>query len=582
MKTHVIIEKGQCYYHIVGANLSDACERYAASELQKYIYDATGTFIPYFSDRCERRTPEILIGYQTRNGADFVSEEELAALGEEGFLIRSCGEDLLITGNTSRGTLYGVYAFLERFLSFRAFTKDVEVIDHPDKLTVPTLNWQECPDFEYRDAYFRFAFDGAFCAKNRLNTTLGDLSAEKGGSFKFFNCHHSFDDLIPPSRYFAEHPEYFAEFEGERNREQPCLSHPDVLRIATERVKSWIRENPNCRVFSVAQNDKKIWCTCPACRAVDEAEGGTPAGSIIRFVNCIAEEIEKEFPHVLLHTFAYLYSRQAPKHVRPHPNVIVRLCNIECEWGDGMETVAKRNPNGNCAEFLQNIKDWSSICNHLYIWDYAVNYRHYLQPFPNFFSMAENIRFYKEHGVKGVLEQGNFSYGGGAALDDLKSYLIARLLWRADTDVQSVIDEFTAGVYGAGAPYIREYIAMICEAVKGHCMTLYDHTDANYLSDALIEECDTLFRKAEEAAENEEIRRRIAREHLSIKYLKAVRVADDAARSEATDALADEIRRERLTEIMERINLEDSFTYMKRSQYAKDRTGRYRMYYIVR
>ncbi|MBQ9784990.1 MAG: DUF4838 domain-containing protein [Clostridia bacterium] len=580
---YTVIQNGKSLYHIVGANLSDSCERYAASQLQHYLYECTGTFIPYFSDRCPRRTPEILIGADTRDGHAFVTDAELDALGEEGFLIRTLENgDILITGKSSRGTLYGVYEFLRRFCGFRAFTKDVERIHHMDEVVLPPTELLQKPAFEYRDAYFRFAFDGAFCAKNRLNTTLGDISAEKGGSFKFFNCHHSFDDLVPPKRYFDAHPEYFAEWNGARTPLQPCLSHPDVLRIATEQVKAWIAEHPECRVFSVAQNDKIVWCQCPDCRRADEEEGGTPAGSIIRFVNHIAKEIEREHPQVLIHTFAYQYSRRAPHLTRPHRNVIVRLCNIECEWGDSMETVAARDTAGKCAEFLDNIREWSQICNRLYIWDYAVNFHNYLQPFPNFYTMAENIRFYKAHGVRGVLEQGNFSYGGGAAMDDLKVYLISHLLWDTDADVQTLIDEFTEGVYGRGAPFIREYIALMSGAVRSHRMTLYDHPDADYLSDALIERADELFDAAERAAESEEIRARIRREHLSVRYLRAVREEDAQTRAEATDRLAADVRAARLTEIMERTNLEDSFRYMKASRYAKERPNRYLMYYIVR
>lgn len=583
MKHYTVIQNGQCLYHVVGANLSTACERYAASQLQHWLYESTGTFVPYFSDRCPKRTSEFLIGADTRNAREQVTENELNALGEEGFLIRTLDDgDILITGRTPRGTLYGVYEFLRRFCGFRAFTKDVEHIDTLNELVLPPTEIRQVPDFEYRDAYFRFAFDGAFCAKNRLNTTLGDISAEKGGSFKFFNCHHSFDDLVPPRRYFDEHPEYFAEWNGERTPLQPCLSNPDVLRIATERVQSWIAENPDCRVFSVAQNDKNVWCQCPACRRVDDEEGGTPAGSIIRFVNRIAETIEREHPHILIHTFAYQYSRRAPRLTRPHRNVIVRLCNIECEWGDSMETIAARDPNGKCAEFLDNIREWSQICDRLYIWDYAVNFHNYLQPFPNFFTMAENIRFYKAHGVKGVLEQGNFSYGGGAALDDLKSYLIAHLLWDSKSDVQALIDEFTAGVYGNGAPFIRKYITLLCNAVRTHRMTLYDAPDAEYLSDELIERAEELFDAGENAAETEETRARIRREHLSVRYLLAVRTEDPEQRAEATDLLARDVRAMRLTEIMERTNLEDSFRYMKGSRYAKERPDRYLMYYIVR
>ena len=113
-------------------------------------------------------------------------------------------------------------------------------------------------------------------------------------------------------------------------------------------------------------------------------------------------------------------------------------------------------------------------------------------------------------------------------------------------------------------------------------MTLYDYPDAPYLNEALIDECDRLFVKAEEAAESDAVLQRIKREHLSIKYIKAVRIADSEERCRATDEFAAEVRAFRLTEIMERLPLDDSFEYMKKTRYAKDRTGKRRLYYIVR
>ena len=87
LKNYVIIDNKKCNYHIVGANFSTSCDRYAASQLQKYIYDSTGVFIPYFSDRCDKRGPEIIVGIDTRNAKSFVSREEIDSLGEEGGLI---------------------------------------------------------------------------------------------------------------------------------------------------------------------------------------------------------------------------------------------------------------------------------------------------------------------------------------------------------------------------------------------------------------------------------------------------------------------------------------------------------------
>ncbi len=582
MNTLWIVKDGQCPYHIVGSYFADECERYAAAELQKYLYEATGTFVPYFSDICGRRGLEILVGAGARNASEYVSVDELGTLGEEGYLIRCVADGtVVICGGGSRGTLYGVYAFLERFLGFRAFSADAERIDHVAQLSVPVGDLRKTPDFEYRDAYFRGAFDGTLSAKLRLNTSVADLSREKGGNMKFFSAHHSFESLLPSRVYFDTHPEYYALVDGKRVPSQPCLSNEDVVRTVTENLLQTVRENPHARVFSVAQNDNRDYCRCERCRAID-AEEGSPAGSMIRFVNRVAEAVEAVNPALLIHTFAYQYTRHAPRHVRPRKNVIVRLCNIECEWSEPFEVLAARDSSSEAAEFVRDIREWTAISDRVYIWDYAVNYANYLQPFPNFYQMAENIRFYRRMGIRGVLEEGNFSYGGGASMDGLKVYLIGRLLWDSESDVDALIDEYLSGVFGAGAPYLREYIDLTSAAVKGHRLGIYDHPDAPYFDDASMDAYDRLFRAAEEAAENESVRERIEREHLAVEYLRVARIADNDARGAAVDALAEKILHFRLTEIMERRNLYDSFAFMKRERYAKNRDGQYNMYYVVK
>ncbi len=231
---------------------------------------------------------------------------------------------------------------------------------------------------------------------------------------------------------------------------------------------------------------------------------------------------------------------------------------------------------------MNNIKDWSAVCDHLYLWDYCTNFRNYLQPFPNLFTMAENIRAYRDLGIKGVLQQGNFSYGGGAALDDLKAYVIARLLWNPDMDVHALVDEFTEGVYGKGGPYMKEYIYKISEAVNGEIpMGIYDFPDAEYFNDTLIAECAALFDQAEEAAESTEIRERIRRERLSVTFLQVSRMEDNASRSTAVDEFAKELQHFKITEIRERIDLYQSLETMRKHRYAASREGERKLYYIM-
>lgn len=579
---HNIIENRKSTYHIVGSEHSDECERYAASELQKYIYQSTDVLIPYFAQRCEKRSAEIMVGKGTRG--NFLTDEELSLLTDEGFVIKSVGEDIFICGKTSRGTLYGIYGFLEKFFGFRAFAKDAEKIDYIDNLCLEELYISESPAFEYRDAYFREAFDGTFAAKARLNSTLNYASRTTGGNFKFYNCHHSFNDLVPPDKYLENHPEYYSLVDGERKPIQLCLSNPDVLKIATKQVFRWIEENPHCKVFSVAQNDEVSniphYCTCEKCRKTDDYEG-SPAGSVIGFVNKICEAVCQKYPDVLIHTFAYTYSRKAPKYIKPHKNLIVRLANIECEWGMPFTEAAKKNPDSKSAEFLNNIADWAKISDRVYIWDYAVNFANYLQPFPVFYTLAENIKMFHKMGVKGVLEQGNFSYGGCGAMDGLKIYIISKLLWNPSLDAKELVNEYVEGVFGKGAPYIKQYIELICSMVKGKYMMLYDFPDNPYITDEIVKKADELFKKAEEA-ETGEVLKRIQREHLSVEYLKTARITDDTQRAIAVDEFAEKVKYHKLTEIMERINLELSFEFMKRAPYARNRDGKYTVYYLMK
>lgn len=578
MGIYRIAENGESNFHIVNHQYSDETVRYAASELQKYLLKATNAAIPYFSDRCPMRGPEIRIGENVRG--ETAVENDLDA---EGFCIRGDGEHITITGKTSRGVLYGVYRFLEIFCNYRCFTKDVEYIDTVDVLEIELDEITEKPAFEFRDAYFRNAFDGSFASKSRLNSGLCDISKAKGGRVKWFNFHHSFCDLVPESLYFDEHPEYYSEIDGKRVRDsQLCLTNPEVLRIAEGTLRKWIKSNPECTVFSVAQNDNKLRCTCPECSALEEKEG-SPAGPIILFVNKLSDAIKADYPDVLIHTFAYQYSLPAPKKVVANDNVIVRLCSIDCRYDKPFDTLAKENPDGNEAVFVNALNDWKNHASRLYVWDYAVNFENYLQPFIHFHTLAENIRFFKQTGVKGLLEQGNFSYGGGAAFDDLKAYVISRLLWNPDTDIDTEIRLFIDNVYGEKAgEFIKEYVALAEKTCSSSALSIYQNPDAEYITDEFVEKAELLFDKAVKVAESEEIRRRIEREYLSIRFLKLTRMEPDAPdRTVLIEKFFYDVKKHGMTEIMERASLAVSKQCMLNSRYATDHTGEYRVYYIM-
>lgn len=578
----IIADKGKGYYHIVTSRMPHGAEMYAAATLYQYLYKSTRAIIPYFSDveRCPRRSPEIYIGSNVRG-----VQTDVSRLSNDGFVIKTCGEDIVIAGKTPRGTVYGVYYFLEKYINFKCFTKDVETFDRVETLIVEDLDICENPAFEYREIYFRSAFDTDFCVKNRLNSNMAHIPNEKGGKMKFFNFHHSFLELVPPEIYYDSHPEYFSFVDGKRlrDRTQLCLTNEGVFLAARKTLRRWIEENPDCKVFSVAQNDWRNYCTCPECRKLDE-QYGTPAASLITFVNRLADDIKEDYPDVLLHTFAYQYTKKAPLGLRVADNVIVRLCNIECSWDTSMEKQAVEQPDSQAAGFIENIDQWGKICKHLYIWDYACNFRNYLLPFPNYRSMPENLRTYEKKHIVGVMQQGNFAYGEASALADLECYLGARLLWNPNQDENKVIDDFINGVFGKEChPYIREYIDLLCDSLEGNKLTLYQNSDAGYITDLLVTKAEDLFNKALSVVKSEKSKWYLQKEYLSVLFMKVSRMdLEKPEREILIDQLYEGVKNFNITEIRERSYLETSFENLRQSRYATSRENEYPLYYIMK
>ncbi|MHC1763503.1 MAG: DUF4838 domain-containing protein [Verrucomicrobiia bacterium] len=517
-----LAQDGRSEYRIVIAADAIPSERYAAEQLQQYLERMSGAKLPVVEDTEAMAAHEIMVG-DSWHARELLPDPRLADLGPDGFVLRADGGHLLIVGDKPRGTLNGVYTLLEEKLGVRWFTPELEKVPRLERVSLADLNETQVPALENRDVFWREMMrDADFAAKHRLNGQHYGLKEKHGGAFtRYHPFVHSFDMLVPPE-LFKDHPEYFPMIDGKRKGGyvQRCLSHPDVLKLSIEKVKQWIREHPNANIISVSQNDTIDNCHCPECKAVDDAEG-TPAGSLLKYVNAIAEAIEKDHPNVRIDTLAYQYTRKAPKTIRPHRNVIVRLCSIECCFAHPLESCpAEAN-----RAFRDDIIAWEPVAPLLYVWDYTPNFAHYQQPFPNFDSLQPNVRFFVNHGVKSLFEQGNYSGGGYGELGPLRAYVLAKLLWNPDTDVQKHIDEFLGAYYGAAAGSMKEYLELATAQVRGKdCHAhIFDPPSACYLNDAFLREADRILTNAEKRAEDDAVRSRVEVARLPIWYVQIVK-----------------------------------------------------------
>lgn len=586
----MILIKNKCTdYHICYSKDADECVRFASGELQKYLYKSTGVCIPLFSDKCNRRGREIHIG--CARGNDYKVYLDSSIYSDEAFMIKKVNDDLVIIGNSSRGTLYGVYYFLDKYIGFRCLANDTEVYNKKDEIEVTEDEIKDFP-FEHRDVYWSCAFDGNFASKNYLNSNLADLSIRKGGKRKWYNFHHSFGDLISPNEYFDSHPEYFSLIDGKRIKEHTelCLSNDEVYEIVYKKVKEWIMQNPDCDVFSVAQDEwmghfERMACECDNCKKIDE-KYQSQSGSIITFVNRLARQLKEDgYNDKLIHTFAYQYSRKPPVDLIPLDNIIVRLTNIECSWDKSLEEGSRDKTSRN-ALFLKDLINWSKICKRLYIWDYAVNYRNYLLPFPCIRSMYKNINLYKRIGVKGLLMEGNFSHGGGGYFDELKSYITSRLMSFDNRELDEIIKEFCDGYYGKASPYCIEYLNLFEDAVASSNseLWLYDDADSKMFTDELVEKAKVIINKALEILDKDSLYyKHVMVLYLSYMYMYIVRKPiEDKDRNNEIDEFFNLISKYGITELFERTSIEFSKEVIKKSRYAKDREGWYSLYYIMK
>lgn len=494
-----LVEKGRSKYRIVVPADAIAAERFAAEEMQVYLERISGVRLPIVTDAEKLTSREIVLGDGARLRKLGV-RLDTHALGDDGFVVQWAKDRLVIAGARPRGTLNGVHTFLEEQLGVRWYTPELEVVPRTNRVRLAKASASRSPALEYREVFWtEMMRNGDFASRHRLNGDHCRLEAKHGGAaVSYFPFVHSFDALVPPA-LFESHPEYFPLIDGKRKGGyvQRCLTNPDVLRLSIERVREWIRDHPEATILSVSQNDTINYCQCDACRAIDDAEG-TPCGSLLKFVNAVAAAIEADHPKVRIDTLAYQYTRMAPKTLRPHRNVIIRLCSIECCFAHPFaDCPSKANQR-----FCEDIVAWQPVAPLLYVWDYTPNFAHYQQIFPNFDALQPNVQFFVKHGVKGLFEQGNYSSGGMGEMGPLRSYVLAKLLWNPDTDVARHIREFTDAYYGRAGAKIREYLELTHQPVRGtECHAhIFDGPKSCYLPAGTVAEAEQLLIQAEQLA----------------------------------------------------------------------------------
>jgi hypothetical protein len=520
------VEDGKAKAVIIIPTEANSMEKKAGEDLQYWLKQMTGAHVGVKFDLKVKPKGSMIISIgRTKLAQDALLPD--VDLKEDGYSINEVDGNLFLRGGRARGIVNAVYALLEEDIGCRWYDNGEPKLPKGPTLKAAVAPRTYVPQLRLRDPFYLVSFDPVWSLRNRTSAPDAKVPEEFGGRIDYDGYFvHTAANLVPAAKYFKDHPEYyFLDKSGKRNPAQLCATNPEVAKIVIESVRKTLKEHPETEIISVSKNDSggDQLCQCDNCKKVREAEGGAEMGVQLVLVNKVAEAIEKDYPNVTIDTLAYLDTIGVPKTARPRKNVAIRFCNdVPGAWSHPF------TPAENCP-VAAIAKAWSAACDRIYVWDYNVNFSHYLAPMPNMDVIAKNIKFWVANHAEGVMTQGGYS--GVTERDWMRSWVIAKLMWDPSLDQQALVDDFIYGYYGKAAPAMAEYDALLRKAGEDHAKELasppggirYPMTTA-FLTKDFLDSATKLMAKAHElAGDDAALQKKLDRAELSILYVKAMR-----------------------------------------------------------
>lgn len=462
---------------------------------------------------------------------------DLSDVKDDGYKLEIKPEGIYIVGKTDDAARNGIYDFLETHLECMYVSPENTYVPIfptvklalEEKTVNPTITWRKVYQYE--------SVQNGWYERLKMN---GTIVKEGENSIELYNewgtwCHSSFE-FVPPEKYFDEHPEYYAKFLGKRRyqfnvlgRTFPthlCYTNEEVYQIAEAELVKRIEANPEVKFWDFSIMDTYFaTCRCKECKKFNK-EAGSEMGTLLAFLNRLADAIRDDYPDVYLSTLAYQRVKNPPKNMKCAPNLCINVCAFP-----GTQSYPYSTEGGIKAsrEFAERVVEWGKICDNILVWDYVVNFTHLKLPFPNFEFQKENLEFYLENNIRFVFHQGSREPMDENA--EMRTYLLSRQLWDKDVDLLALAKKYVAVVYGDAAGLVEEYMDTANAAMieSGADLSLYDSPKKHkngYLAPKFTDKYLELTEKMLEVAENSDT--------VNVKAVEMLRV--NALYAKMTDA----------------------------------------------
>ena len=511
---------------------------YPAEFLQRHIRKATGRKLPIVKEsKASKDKRKIFIG-NTKAAQKFnfkCKPEEL--------ILQPSGKDLIITGEITpegidRGTLFGVYEYLEREFGIRFLYADNPrwskygpgtVIPKKSEITFPKTQVRSAPSFQQREGGV-----GYYSQKTPIQK-LWHPVLRFGSSLPRINANHT--QIYWYELFGKTHPEYFAKrtdgkvYLNHRHiyRNYICLSSDAVLNQMMQGIADCDAGKPDAsRIFGVrppknnyvyfACNDglvTRTTCHCSKCAPMLEKNRNYEAQGtelFFRFATKYANAIKAKYPERKLAVLAYSHYLAPPKKSVIPDNMEVTYVGPKIHYAS--------------SPYIYNlhskyIKQWSKLLNNdrsrMTLWFNIVNPQVYLSNSP---FMYQHIfqKFMKEHQnhISGVFINGLCPYlrrlgdrGFYGTIHTIPMiYLQGRMLWDINANVDDILKDFCDKSYGKGGAKMFEFYNLITDRWEARyqdneSMPEFDYIHQIRYPQHVVDKMKSLLNEAAEAAKGD-------------------------------------------------------------------------------
>jgi len=406
----------------------------------------------------------------------------------DGYAIRNAGSHIYIIGDESRGVLNGVYDFLEENADM-LWTRSVDIgtlYDHQSTIIAEKVNYVEKSPFQLRGwhttgsgKYGEFHSDldtEKMLARNKLNIKLAEM-----GNVQYWDRHdgvgitpfllgHNLDSWLPNAKYFATHPEYYNEINGEYvpvtlDRSQINFYHPDVPGVVANEIRELLAVQPleyvgvgimDNQTFSQGELSNQPFTT-PAGLTVQPEDPAYKSTVFFTFLNKVAADLKQTHPNVKIPTFAYFFTDTPPK-VELEDNIIIVMAPAGEDVRAPFNTTDQSNSNYN---YKLKLEAWTAKTQNIVMYNYYGCCSNNVYERPIAGKVQADLQYYRGLGITGILPEGQVDNGNIWGINALQYWLINNLYWDPDADLDVLKDKFLTKAYGAAAEAMGTYYDLI-------------------------------------------------------------------------------------------------------------------------